>query len=163
MKTVSYLISITTLSGALALMLFVTGCASSRSNSTRVVEEKQYIQLHHVQDTAQPFDLKKGDAVAMVCSKCKTVWVRKLASSSSSFPYHWGYPGAASQYYFPPRPASTWVRQHYCPGCKSTVTITGKWFDGKETVKHCGDDSIFCFATRKDASATEGMEPKIKP
>ena len=39
--------------------------------------------------------------------------------------------------------------QHYCPGCKSTITITGRAFSPKEEIKHtcvaCGDDSVFCF------------------
>ena len=130
----------------------------------RVIEEKQYIELQHVRDTTEPLNLKKGDTVAMACAKCKTIWVRKLVSSSSSFPYNWGYPGAASQYYFPPSKIDTWMRKHHCPGCKSTVTITGKWFDRKETVKHtcdaCGDDSIFCCATRKGATPTQGMSGK---
>ena len=166
MKARNCLFAIGTLSGALALTLLVTGCASARSRSTtRVVEEKQYIQLHHVQDTAQPLDLKKGDAVAMVCSKCKTVWQHGVTSPLLSFPYrYWGRPGDPGYWAWEQqrRAFEDWSRRHYCPGCKSTVTITGTWLNRKETVKHtceaCGDDSVFCCATRKQAAVTKGME-----
>lgn len=52
----------------------------------------------------------------------------------------------------------------YCPGCKSTITVTGAGFNLKEEIKHtceaCGSDSVFCCATNHDAPATEGMELK---
>jgi rRNA maturation endonuclease Nob1 len=54
--------------------------------------------------------------------------------------------------------------RHYCPGCKSTITVTGWGFGAKEEVKHtcdaCGDDSVFCCATRREAPATDGMTPQ---
>ena len=52
--------------------------------------------------------------------------------------------------------------RHYCPGCKSTITTTGAGFGAKEEVKHtcdaCGSDSMFCCATKREASPTQGME-----
>ena len=51
-----------------------------------------------------------------------------------------------------------------CPGCKSTITVTGAGFDAKEEVKHtceaCGSGSVFCCATKHAAPSTEGMEKK---
>jgi RNase P subunit RPR2 len=153
---------------AIGLLAFVAaGCASSASKSrVRVTEEKQYIRLTHVQDTSQPVNLKKGDATAMVCGKCKTVWYQGLNSPSSQFVYPAPLRGgiAGSIGWQQQRWAfHDWSQRHYCPSCKSTITTTGTWKDRKETVKHtcdaCGDDSVFCCATTPDGPPTAGMKP----
>jgi hypothetical protein len=41
----------------------------------RVTQEQKFIQLHHVANIGAEAKLKKGDTVAMVCTKCKTVLV----------------------------------------------------------------------------------------
>lgn len=121
---------------------FVTGCASS---GPRVTEEQKFIQLHHVANTGAEANLKKGDAVAMVCTKCKTVLYANL-----NRPYN--------------RFITPLEHRHYCPGCKSTIATTGAGFNSKEVVRHtcsaCGSDSVFCCATKRDAAPTEGMEKK---
>lgn len=153
---------------ALGLLAFLAGgCASSGGKSTvRVTEEKQYIRLSHVQDTSQPLNLKKGDAVAMACSKCKTVLYRPITTSTAWFyqpPMRRGIAGY-SGWQREQAAFQDWSQRHYCPGCKSTITTTGTWFNRKETVKHtcdaCGDDSVFCCATKKDTTPTDGMEKK---
>ena len=122
------------------LAAVVAGCASSRPY---VTEERQFIQLHHVKNTGEELNLKKGDAVAMVCIKCKTVLFTNVDKPRTRF--------------FVPL-----EHRHYCPGCKSTITVTGAGFNLKEEVKHrcdaCGSDSVFCCATKRDAPATEGMK-----
>lgn len=127
---------------ALVLVLAVVGCASS---GTKVTEEQKFIQLHHVRNTGDELNLKKGDAVAMVCTKCKTVLYANISKPRTRF-------------------VTPMEHRHYCPGCKSTITTTGAGFDPKEEVKHtcetCGSDSVFCCATRRGAPSTEGMEPK---
>lgn len=155
---------------AIFLTLFASGCASTGDKPrVRVYEEKQYIQLRHVPDTTAPLNLKKGDATAMVCSKCKNVSYQRLTSPSSFFPYGWHGRGVGNYWAWKSqrRAYEDWQRRHYCPGCKSTITVTGSWLNGKETVKHtcdaCGSDSVFCCATSKEAPPTEGMEPKSKP
>ena len=151
------------------LALVASGCASSPGKTNvRVTEEKQYIQLRHVTDTSQLLNLKKGDAVAMACSKCKTVLYRSVTDSTPFFfqpPLRAGVAG--SGYAGWQREQSSfhdWSQRHYCPGCKSTITTTGSWFNQKETIKHTcdarGDDSVFCCATTKDATPTGGMEKK---
>lgn len=146
--------------------LVMTGCASSGAKSrVRVTEEKGYLQLNHVQDASLASGLKKGEALAMVCGKCKTVWYQSPASASRPFfyppPLRQGIVGdlgwQQQRWAF-----HDWTQRHYCPGCKSTVTTTGTWKERKETVVHtcnsCGDDSVFCCATTPDAPTT-GMEP----
>lgn len=152
------------------LALVASGCASSPAKSNvRVTEEKQYIQLRHVKDTTQPLNFKKGDAVAMACSKCKTVLYRPVTASTTSFYQRWtrsgpGLPGSLSGWQRQRAGFQDWSQRHYCPGCKSTITTTGSWLNQKETIKHtcdaCGDDSVFCCATTRDATPTEGMEKK---
>lgn len=126
----------------LALVLVVGGCASSRAY---VTEEKKFIPLHHVRNTADEVTLKKGDAVAMACTKCKTVLYANVNKPRTRF--------------FTPL-----EHRHYCPGCKSTITVNWTGLKSTEEVKHtcavCGDDSVFCCATKRDRPSTEGMEPK---
>lgn len=155
---------------AIFLTLFASGCASTGDKPrVRIYEEKQYIQLRHLPDTAARMNLQKGDATAMVCSKCKTVLYQRVSSPVTSFWYSeyrerirndWAGDRRRQAY-------ENWRKRHFCPGCKSTITVTGNWLNGKETVKHtcdeCGSDSVFCCATSKEALATEGMEPKSKP
>ena len=167
MKAMKRVKTVAGLGATLLLALGVAGCASTGDKpKVRVVEEKGYIQLHHVQDTSQTLNLKKGDAVAMVCGKCRTVQHHRLTSPSWGFPYHpWRLQGTSSRWAWEQQRQAyeNWSRRHYCPGCKSTITITGTWLNRKETVKHtceaCGDDSVFCCATKKQAAPPEGMEP----
>ena len=127
------------------ITLLAAGCASGGKAHVRVSEENQYIRLNHVQDTSQLLNLKKGDAVAMVCSKCKTVLYANVDKPRNRF-------------------VVPFEHRHFCPGCKSTITMTGAGLHLKEEVKHtcsaCGSDSVFCCATSKGASPTEGMEKR---
>ena len=131
-----------TLGSALALALIAVGCTSS---GTYVSEEKKFIPLYHVKDTADELILKKGDAVAMACTKCKTVLYANVNKPRTRF--------------FTPL-----EHRHYCPGCKSTITVTWSGLKSKQEVKHsceaCGDDSVFCCATTTKAASPEGMEKK---
>lgn len=170
MKIKTNTIRILSVGGALLGVLFLAGCASSGGKSAvRVTEEKQYIRLHHVQDTSQPLNLRKGDAVAMACAKCKTVLYRPVTSSTTSFYQPWarsgpGLPGSYAGWQRERAAFQDWSMRHYCPGCKSTITTTGTWFNQKETVKHtcvsCGDASVFCCATSHESARTEGMDQK---
>jgi RNase P subunit RPR2 len=129
-------------STVLPVALIVAGCASS---GPRVTEERQFIQLHHVANTSDELQLKKGDAVAMVCAKCKTVLYANVEKPRTTFVTPLEY-------------------RHYCPGCKSTITVTGAGLKSKEQVKHtceaCGSDSVFCCATKGTVTPTSGMEKK---
>ena len=128
--------------GALLAAALIAGCASSGS---RVAEEQRFIQLHHVANTGEEVNLKKGDAVAMVCTKCKTVLYANIQKPYSRF-------------------VTPFEHRHFCPGCKSTITTTGSGFNAKEEVRHtceaCGSDSMFCCATARSTSPTSGMEKK---
>ena len=146
MKAMKSAATFASLSALALLALIALGCASSGDKPrVRVYEEKQYIQLRHVPDTAAPLNLKKGDAIAMACTKCKTVLYASVDKPRTRF--------------FTPL-----EHRHYCPGCKSTITVTGAGLKSKEEVKHtcdaCGSASVFCCATNREAPPTAGMEKK---
>lgn len=131
--------------GAVTLIaLIAVGCASSGGKSSvRVMNEEKFIPLHHVADTSRDVNLRRGDTVAMACSKCKTVLVSTV--------------GQARNHFYVPL-----EHQHYCPGCKSTITTTYTGLSSKQEIRHtckeCGDDSVFCCATQPGAGPTPGME-----
>jgi hypothetical protein len=56
--------------------------------------------------------------------------------------------------------------KHLCPGCSSTITVTGVGKGAHSEVKHVcekgGSDSAFCCATRSGSSPTKGMEGEKK-
>lgn len=129
----------------LALALAMTGCTTTELKSTtRICEERKYIQLHHVAGTSETLNLWKGDAVAMACRKCKTVL--------------YADPDRPRTKFFTP-----FEHRQYCPGGKSTITVSGSGFNRREQFTHtcagCGDGSACCCATQKVASPTEGMAP----
>jgi hypothetical protein len=102
--------------------------------------------MTHVKTPAQIENLKTGDAVAMVCEKCKSVMVHNVTAEKGHVQ------------------VMTVGAKHLCPGCNSTITTVGAGKSAKEEVKHvcekCGSNSVFCCATKAGSGATEGMEKK---
>lgn len=146
MKTRRNLFRLLTGGSLLALAFVLVGCASPGDKSTtRVYEERKFIPLYHVKNTGEKVNLKKGDAIAMACAKCKTILFADVNRPRNRF--------------FTP-----FEHRHYCPGCKSTITVTGRGFSANEEVKHtcdaCGGDSVFCCSTQREAPPTEGMSPQ---
>jgi hypothetical protein len=103
--------------------------------------------------TKQDVDaLKADDSIAMVCAKCKTVWVTRVKP---------GVKGAEilNEHGQPAEVIGT----HACKGCNSTLAVVGVQKGAHTELKHsckvCGDESAFCCAT-KPGAATKGMEKK---
>ncbi len=88
--------------------------------------------------------LKPGDELAMVCSKCKSVVVHRVTTEKGHIK------------------TMTVGEKHLCPGCQSTIETTGFGKGKHDEVKHvckaCGDESVFCCATKPGAGKTKGME-----
>jgi hypothetical protein len=97
--------------------------------------------------------LKPEDTMAMVCSKCKTVWVSRVKQ---------GMKGA--QILNEHGVGADLIGTHACKGCGSTLTVTGHAKGDITELKHsckvCGDGSAFCCATKAGSGATKGMQPK---
>ena len=68
MKTNERMNTIAQLGLLVLLAAVVAGCASSRPY---VTEERQFIQLHHVKNTGEELNLKKGDAVYVAPRKAR--------------------------------------------------------------------------------------------
>ena len=100
----------------------------------------------HITTRAEAEALKPGDSVEMICSKCKSVAVTHVTTEKGHIK------------------VMTPGEKHLCPGCKSTITVTGVGKGAKDEVKHvcgkCGEDSVFCCATKAGSGPTEGMLKK---
>lgn len=98
---------------------------------------KRFIWVNSAEQVAK---LEKGDAIAMVCAKGKTIqvnWVREKGH------YKFLEPGTA----------------HACAGCGSKIQIRKgtKESEMVHVCKACGSESAFCCATQKDDKKTSGM------
>lgn len=113
------------------------------------------LMLQGVESKQQVDALKTGDSAAMVCAKCKTVWVTRVKQ---------GVKGAQllNEHGQPTEIIGT----HACQGCGSTVKVTGHAKGDITELKHscgkCGDDSAFCCATKPGSGMTKGMDKEKK-
>jgi hypothetical protein len=111
------------------------------------------LMLQGIQTKQQVDALKTDDTIAMVCAKCKTVWVTRVKQ---------GVKGAQilSEHGQPTEIIGT----HACAACNSTLTVIGHAKGDITELKHscqaCGDDSAFCCATKPGTGTTKGMEKK---
>jgi len=101
--------------------------------------------LKQITTPADAEALKPGDEIAMICSKCKSVVVNRVTTEKGHIK------------------AMTVGEKHACPGCQSTIEVTGFGKGKKDQVKHvcqkCGEDSAFCCATKPGSGhKTMGME-----
>ena len=103
--------------------------------------------------TGEAEAVKPDDTFAMVCGKCKTVYVTRVKQ---------GVKGA--QLLMEKGQPTELIGTHACAGCGGTWTITGVGKGKNSVLKHtcsaCGDDSGFCCATKPGSDATKGMEKK---
>ncbi len=106
--------------------------------------------------TKQEVDaLKTDDSMAMVCAKCKTVWVTRVKQGAKG-----------AQLLMANGQTTELIGTHACNGCNSKITVTGHAKGDVTELKHsckmCGDDSAFCCATTPGSGATKGMEKREK-
>ena len=104
------------------------------------------MEMQHIQTQAQAEALKPGDSMSMACSKCKDVMVQKVTADNAHVKM------------------MTVGATMTCGGCGGTVTVvaTGKGEGKNAEVKHvcskCGDDAMFCSATKAGSGPMKGME-----
>jgi len=104
------------------------------------------LHLQSINTKAQAEALQPGDSIAMVCSKCKSVMIHNITTEKGHIQL------------------MTVGEKHLCPSCESTIKVVGVGHGAKNEVKHvcekCGNDSVFCCATKPGSAATAGMEKK---
>ena len=101
----------------------------------------------------QAKNVPKGQAVAMVCTKCRTVLLSDAKTEK-------GFLG-----WFQPK------TKHECPGCggefvmKDVPAGQGGRLSASEfvhTCSKCGDDSVFCCGAKPGSASTKVMQKKKK-
>ena len=143
---------------ALAMAAFVplTASAADEAKPMKPMKGGEHMLMLNKIETKQDLDaLKTDDSIAMVCAKCKTVWVTRVKQ---------GVKGA--QILAEGGQPKELIGTHACAGCKSTLTVVGVQKGAHTELKHscgaCGDDSAFCCATKPGSGATKGMEKEKK-
>ncbi len=141
---------------AMALWLPLTAAAADEAKPMKPMKGGEHLIMLQGIETKQDADaLKTDDSVAMVCAKCKTVWVTRVKQ---------GVKGAQilNEHGQPTEIIGT----HPCAGCKSTLTVVGHAKGDITELKHscgaCGADSAFCCATKPGSGKTKGMEKEAK-
>jgi hypothetical protein len=116
--------------------------------TTRAADQMKggQILMKQIKTPAEAEALKPGDSMVMVCSMCKSVMMHTVSTEKGHI--------------------KTMIvgEKHMCPGCNSTITVVGTGKGKHDEVKHscekCGDESVFCCATKPGEGATKGMEKK---
>jgi hypothetical protein len=102
--------------------------------------------LNEIKTREQAAALKPGDTLAMVCTKCKSVMLHNVTTEKGHIK------------------VMTIGEKHLCPGCNTTIEVVGTGKGKHDEVKHvckaCGDDSVFCCASKPGSGSTRGMEKK---
>jgi predicted RNA-binding Zn-ribbon protein involved in translation (DUF1610 family) len=134
------------LGAALALATVMAASLPVTIQAADQMKGGQTLMMKEIKTPAQADDLKPGDSITMVCSKCKSVMLHNVSSEKGHIK------------------VMTVGSKHMCPGCDSTITVVATGKGKHDAVKHtcdkCGDDSVFCCATKPGEGATHGMEKK---
>jgi hypothetical protein len=152
MKTVKHNMIGTGMALAIALAAWLPTNINAADEPMKPMKGGEHLlMLQKVETKAQADALKPDDTFAMVCAKCKTVYVTRVKQ---------GVKGA--QVLMEGGQPKELIGTHACAGCNSTIVVTGQRIDKKEVIKHscksCGDESAFCCATKPGSAATKGME-----
>ena len=158
MKTMNKNILVTGVAIAMAFAAWLPTTASAQDETKPMKPMKggEHMMMLNkpIMTTGEAEAVKPDDTFAMVCGKCKTVYVTRVKQ---------GVKGA--QLLMEKGQPTELIGTHACAGCGGTWTITGVGKGKNSVLKHtcsaCGDDSGFCCAT-KPGDATKGMEKEKK-
>ena len=150
MKTNINIIKSSLIAGA-AFALALTMNAADSMKPMKGVEH--LVMVNEIKSMQDLNALKTGDSIAMVCAKCKTVWVTRVKQ---------GVKGA--QLLNEQGQPTELIGTHGCKGCSSTLTVVGHAKGDITELKHsckaCGDSSAFCCATKPGSGAAHDMDKK---
>ena len=159
MKTVNtrhFLGSCIAVAMALAAWLPTSASADDETKPMKPMKGGEHmLMLKGIETKGEVDALKTDDSIAMVCAKCKTVWVSRVKQGTKG-----------AQLLMERGQPKELIGTHGCAGCNSTLTVTGHAKGDITELKHsckvCGDESAFCCATKPGSGATKGMEkPKL--
>ena len=156
LKTLSKTILGTSIVFALTMAAWLPTTASADDETKPMKPMKggeHMLMLNKIETTQDLNALKTDDSIAMVCGKCKTVWVTRVKQ---------GVKGA--QLLMEGGQPKELIGTHACTGCNSTITVVGHAKGNITELRHscgkCGDDSAFCCSTKPGSGATRGMQKK---
>ena len=110
--------------------------------------DHEMMQMEHITTQAQAEALKPGDSMSMTCTKCKSVMVQTVSTNNAHVKM------------------MTVGEKVVCSTCGGTVEVvaTGKGEGKNAEVKHvcskCGDDAMFCSATKPGSGSMKDMDMK---
>ena len=149
MKTKNNLFSKISISSGLA---FALAFAMWLPGAVRAAEHKGDMggmNMNHIKTQAEAEALKPGDSMSMTCTKCKSVMVQKVGTDKAHIKM------------------MTIGEKSKC-SCGGTVEVvgTGKGKGKNEEVKHvcskCGDDAMFCSATKPGSGTMKDIDHEKK-
>lgn len=153
MKTVQNNIIRTGIAMAIAFAAWLPTNLNAAEEMKPMKGGEHLLMLNKIETKAQADALKPDDSIAMVCAKCKTVWVSRVKQ---------GVKGA--QVLMAGGQPKELIGTHGCAGCNSTLTVVGHAKGDITELKHscktCGDESAFCCATKPGSGATKAPEKK---
>ena len=132
---------------ALAFAVWLPGAARAAEHEKGTHD---MTHMQHIMTQAQAEALKPGDSMSMTCTKCKSVMVQKVTTDKAHIKM------------------MTVGEKVMCHACDGTVDIvaTGKGEGKTAEVKHvcskCGDDAMFCSATKPGSGAMKDMDHEKK-
>lgn len=150
MKTTKQLQTGIVLSTIAAVAIAFAAWLPTKAISAEPMKGGQHLLHLQSLNTKKEFDaLKTDDTIAMVCVKCKTVWVTRVKADAKG-----------AQILNEHGKPTEIIGTHACAGCKDTITVVGHKKGDITELKHtcnaCGGE-VFCCAT-KPGQATKGME-----
>lgn len=137
---------------ALAFAMWLPGAAHAAEHEKGMNDKMpmkgagDMMQMQHITTQAQAEALQPGDTMSMACSKCKVVIVQKVTNDKSHV-----------------KMMTVGEKMICTGGCGGTVEVvaTGKGMGKDAEVIHvcsnCGDDAMFCAATKPGSGSMNGM------
>ena len=135
------------MSSGLALALAFAAWLPNAARAAEHEGDMSGMNMNHIKTQAEAEALKPGDSMSMTCTKCKDVMVQKVTTDKAHIKM------------------MTIGEKTKC-SCGGTVEVvgTGKGEGKNQEVKHvcskCGDDAMFCSATKPGSGAMPGMKMK---
>jgi|SRR5665213_1639298 len=153
MKRICNCMALSTVALAIVALAWLPAYAQETNAPMKPMKGGEHLMmLNNITTIKEASAVKPADTFAMVCGKCKTVYVTRVKQGTKG-----------AQLLMGPAPTEL-IGTHACAGCGGTWTITGVGKGATSELKHscsaCGDDSGFCCATTPNAKPTTGMGTK---